>query len=324
MTQEPTAPARNEGRNGTRALLLSGAFLLVLGGAVWTLVGGDDRPFVAQSATPTASAIAWDDASEWPGYPPLDLPQDSLESAWTRERALLREDSAAIDELLASWHALQLVSALRALEIWEGDWEALHAEHTALLHEFVRTHGVDVFRAVSHVAWDRFAASLYALLRAAETSGSVESLLGNPLDPIVHAHLEAGGDFVRQGLRSGALSDEGSLHVPPSLLRVIFRYGWLAQARDLLPMEALVPGDELKLFLRWRIEQAEGIDSATRLRWQDEYSAMFGPQGSRPNAYWRAYLLHTSGHAEQAQVELRRLAEDDPSYARWVSESLPP
>lgn len=293
--------------------------LFAAGLAWWVAAGGEDRPFSPGSAADVMTA-----ASPLATFPPLELPSEAFEASWATERNALGTLTPGDEELLASWYAVQLVTALSAVERFDGDGESLQREHEFLVTEYVRTRGVARFRALGHVAWDRFATTLLALLERSPDHGGVEALLQNPLDPVVHAHLEAGGDFARQGLRTGMLSDDGSLHLPPALLRVVFRFGWLSQLRSTFPLEQTMPGPELRVFYRWRIEQAENLPIETRLRWLDEYMTMFGSLGEHPAAYWRAVLLTREGREAEAQALLRTLAAAEPRYEAYLTESAEP
>ena len=69
------------------------------------------------------------------------------------------------------------------------------------------------------------------------------------------------------------------------LLRLVFRYRWLAQARGARPLQELMTPQELDTFWRWRIEQGRRLPPDAVARFVADFVAQRGGYGGVKGGY---------------------------------------
>ena len=185
----------------------------------------------------------------------------------------LRERSAAEDgaakllaasperaELYEAWHALMEAQAGAAT----GKLAAVAPETEQRLERAVSTwvgrFGPDTFAAAGVQPWTAFEAALAALRERSRANGRglVAQLAADR--PELQAEVNrACGEFLALTTSMGLMDAAGQLPMSDELLRLVFRYRWLSQARAARPLQALMTPVELDTFWRWRIEQGRSL-----------------------------------------------------------------
>ena len=114
--------------------------------------------------------------------------------------------------------------------------------------------GPGSFAAAGVVPWQRFQAAISGLKERSESNGRglLDQLAGD--SPEHQRAVNAGcGEFLAFATSLGVLDARGQLNMSDDLLRLVFRYRWLAQARGARPLQELMTPQELDTFWRWRI-----------------------------------------------------------------------
>jgi len=300
---------------------VAGALVIVVVLLVVWVAGGSPDDDLGPRDEPVTEVEALGELA----YPDIYIPEVELEELWRRERASLQSELSPMDTaLLASYATMSFVTGMVDADLFEGDIDTVISDFDGVLHEWLRLHGPERYRALSWVAYDRFRGALLALLEAvAQDERPLSVWMSDPIDPLVRAMVESGGDFIALALRTGIVTEDGELRVPPTILAAVFRARWFAYAGRTYPIEALMPGRELRLFHEWRIVAADGIELEARLRHIDTYSQQFGDMYGLPREFLRAVALESAGRSGASQAELRALSERDPRFERFLYESAP-
>lgn len=248
------------------ALLAVGA----IGVLAWVVLGGPQPEPVDGAAT------ASDRADAALSFDPFVV-APAVVATWP-------EDVAAIhitlddDErsLLEAWQRANVVRALQARDLFEGEADEVLQAWTSAIH---RADQEAMDRTVERVGWAAFAVfrdALTELLRKAQlTQTPLPVLLSDPTDITAQQAYEGCGDFIDFALEQGLIGLHGERLADDATLTLVFRYRWLQAFTGRLPIDQRMPGEELREFRRWRLEDAK-VPLDARLRFIDAYGDSYG------------------------------------------------
>jgi len=293
----------------TRRLILMTAALAAVAWLYWTLRSAAEGP----SSDPLAALHLE------PHQPPVDALRE-LAAKEDRAAATL-EESAERTELEKAWSALaeaQAAVATGALPTVPS--EAEHRMEQAVAGWMGRF-GPGSFAAAGVVPWQRFQAAISGLKERSESNGRglLDQLAGD--SPEHQQAVNAGcGEFLAFATSLGVLDARGQLNMSDDLLRLVFRYRWLAQARGTRPLQVLMTPRELDTFWRWRIEQGAGLPPAAVARFVADFVEQRGGYGGVNAGYAlpAVFLLRGEPAFAYDALKLEQKAHPSPQTQQLV------
>lgn len=225
-------------------------------------------------------------------------------ATWPADPGALHADLSDDERaLLDAWQRANVVRALQARDLFEGDAEGVLLGWEAAVRRADQG-GADA--SIDRVGWAAYAVfedALSELLRKAEmTQTPVTTLLSDPTDITAQQAYEGCGDFVDFALEQQLIGANGERLASEEVLALVFRYRWMQAFTGRLPIDQRVPGGTLREFRRWRIEDAV-LPLEDRLRLMDAYADTYWlSPNERRRA--RAVAYAESGDLERAEQVL--------------------
>lgn len=251
--------------------------------------------------------------------PPLDAlrAQAKAEDA----AAVALPESAERTELYAAWSALMEAQAAAAT----GQEKSVPAETEQRMERAVTTwvgrFGVETFAAVGVAPWERFHAALTGLKARSGQSGRglVAQLATDTPDLQREVHASC-GEFLAFAGALGVMDEAGALTTSDEMLRLVFRYRWLAQARGARPIQMLMTPIELDTFWRWRIEQGRKLPPESVARFVAEYAEQRGGYAGVTGGYAlpAVFLLRGEPAFAYDALQLEQKARPSPETERLI------
>lgn len=216
--------------------------------------------------------------------PPLEAL--SLKAAAEEAAAVALPESAERTELYAAWYALMEAQAAASTGQAKGVPIDTEKRMERAVTTWVGRFGVDTFSAVGVAPWQRFNAALTALKMRSRASGRglIAQLAADAPDLQQEVHA-ACGEFLAFADALGVMNEAGALTMSDEMLRLVFRYRWLAQARGARPLQMLMTPIELDAFWRWRIEQGRKLPPESVGRFVADYVEQRGGYGGVTGGY---------------------------------------
>ena len=258
----------------TRRLILLSLTLAAVGWLYWSLRTAADL----QRTNPLASLQLE------PHQPPMDVLRTVAEEE-DRAAAALGE-SAERAELEAAWSALAVAQA----SVATGAVSALPPEAEKRMERavtgWIGRFGAASFAAAGVAPWRRFQSALEGLKVRSTSAGRglLEQLAADSSEQKNEVNA-ACGEFLAFAASLGVLGANGQLNMSDELLRLLFRYRWLAQARGARPLQELMTPQELDTFWRWRIEQGRRLPPDAVARFVADFVAQRGGYGGVSASY---------------------------------------
>lgn len=277
-----------------------------IGGLAWVFVPRDaPSPVDEDVATDVHVDGASPEGAAIIDFPPFVLPVDELNAIWAAEResAVAADDEARA--LIDAMRRVDFATALMSRGLFEGDLEALRTAYDDERRRWAHVRTGEEFLSLGWTAHQSFEAALREILRLASTTDTqLDDLLKNPLEPTVHAYYESCGAFLDHALRFNFVGPTGEVLIQPEFFTLLFRRMWVMRMRDQWMPETVLPGLELREFLRWQLEHAE-VALPARLNLIEEFELEHGFT-DYPASYARA---------------VAHVLADDPDTARAILES---
>ena len=258
----------------TRRLILLSLTLAAVGWLYWSLRTAADL----QRTNPLASLQLE------PHQPPMDVLRTVAEEE-DRAAAALGE-SAERAELEAAWSALAVAQA----SVATGAVSAVPPEAEKRMERavtgWIGRFGPASFPAAGVAPWRRFQSALEGLKVRSTSAGRglLEQLAADSSEQQNEVNA-ACGEFLAFAASLGVLDANGQLNMSDELLRLLFRYRWLAQARGARPLQELMTPQELDTFWRWRIEQGRRLPPDAVARYVADFVAQRGGYGGVSASY---------------------------------------
>jgi hypothetical protein len=258
----------------TRRLILLSLTLAAVGWLYWSLRTAADL----QRTNPLASLQLE------PHQPPMDVLRTVAEEE-DRAAAALGE-SAERAELEAAWSALAVAQA----SVATGAVSAVPPEAEKRMERavtgWIGRFGPASFPAAGVAPWRRFQSALEGLKVRSTSAGRglLEQLAADSSEQKNEVNA-ACGEFLAFAASLGVLDPNGQLNISDELLRLLFRYRWLAQARGARPLQELMTPQELDTFWRWRIEQGRRLPPDAVARYVADFVAQRGGYGGVSASY---------------------------------------
>lgn len=247
--------------------------------------------------------------------------------------AALRERSAAEDaaskQLAASPERTELYAAWYEVMAAQSDAAtgkaAVAPEAEQRLERAVSTwmgrFSADTFAAAGVAPWERFHAALAGLQERgrAGNRGLVAQLAAD--SPAMQTEVgQACGEFLALTTSLGVMDDAGQLTMSDELLRLVFRYRWLSQARTARPLQALMTPVELDTFWRWRIEQGRRLPPESVARFVADFVAQRGGYAGVKGGYAlpAVFLLRGEPAFAYDALQLEQKAHPAPETERLI------
>ena len=309
-------------RVALNTFLLGLCAALVVGTAVWFVsVGGDGPPDSRDVLDPASlSEVAANEALELIDFGNFRYDEDRLQEEWDEARTGLDEIEIGADEslLLDIYHDANRQAA-------EGDVSpsqlaALDELLTIAVEDYIEAHGPEAYQLLGWHVCHEFERAFFDLQeRAREHNTGIAQLTDLP-GAEGRTVRETVGQFIDFAIEMGIITSDGTLQNQASLLAVVFRYRWFKFNETYSPMSLMTPY-ERTVFMRWRIEAADGIPLPQRLAMINEAAEVYA--GVVDLDALRASVHAREGNLATAVELLRAAAErnpDDPRYNAWASE----
>lgn len=249
-------------------------------------------------------------------FPPFILPLDALTPTWDAERAAATEPDAAGAALIDALHRDNYATGVGARGLFEGDASMLRADLDARRRAWTSGRTIEDYRHLSWAAYAPFESALTELLRMAQTTHTpLEELLADPLLTQSHAYYEGCGDFLDAALQYGIVGATGELNVQPEMILIFFRQRWAWSAREIWPIDQILPGLEQQAMMRWRIEDG-GLALEARLALIRRFDTEHGFT-AYPASFARAVAYADAGDMTAAQREITTALSEAPDNV-WV------
>lgn len=216
--------------------------------------------------------------------PPLDALRAVAAAEDLAAAALV--DSPERTELEAAWSALAVAQAAAAT----GAISTLPPEAERRMERAVAgwmgRFGPGTFAAAGVVPWQRFRAAIDGLKERSGSNGrSLVAQLAADAPERQQEVNAACGEFLAFAGSLGVIDAAGRLTMSDELLRLVFRYRWLSQARGSRPLQELMTPAELDTFWRWRIEEGARLPPGAVARFVADFVAQRGGYGGVPSRY---------------------------------------
>jgi hypothetical protein len=258
----------------TRRLILMTMALAAVGWLYWTLrnaaeVGGGD-PLAALHL----------EAHE----PPLDALRAVAIQEDRAAAALVA--SAERTELEAAWSALAVAQAAVATGAVSAVPPEVEHRMERAVAGWMGRFGPGTFAAAGVVPWQRFRAAIDGLKERSGSNGRglVDQLAADTPERQQEVNA-ACGEFLAFAGSLGVVDAAGGLRMSDDLLRLVFRYRWLSQARGSRPLQELMTPAELDTFWRWRIEEGARLPPGAVARFVADFVAQRGDYGGVRDHY---------------------------------------
>ena len=306
------------GSNRSVALntFLLGAVLALGVGGIVMLLRSSKPPEPEQSTgQPPLPPLSESDFS----FGEFTFDESRLQGEWDdlRQAMDVMELAAAEEQLLESYYTANRQAAAGNLNLSQM---AAAGELVALaVSSYLGARGPDAYQSLSWHVLGEFQAALGDARRlAAERDTSLEAVL-RAAGPESRTLRERIGDFPAFGREMGLFDQDNNMVGSPALSAIVFRYRWFKFSETYAPLSQLTPYEQV-VFLRWRIEHADGIPLTQRLAMVNEAAWVYAGQVELDAV--RALVYHRAGEPDQAREHLARAAEnnDDPRYAHWLVE----
>lgn len=293
----------------TRRLILLSLTLAAVGWLYWSLRTAADL----QRTNPLASLQLE------PHQPPMDVLRTVAEEE-DRAAAALGE-SAERAELEAAWSALAVAQA----SVATGAVSAVPPEAEKRMERavtgWIGRFGAASFAAAGVEPWNRFRLAIDGLKERSESTG--RGLLAQLASDTPEQQQEvnaACGEFLAFAASLGVLDPNGQLNLSDELLRLLFRYRWLAQARGARPLQELMTPQELDTFWRWRIEQGRRLPPDAVARFVADFVAQRGGYGGVKGGYAlpAVFLLRGEPALAYDALQLEQKAHPSPQTKQLV------
>jgi len=249
----------------TRRLILLTVALAAVAWLYWTLRSSSE----VQGDDPLAALHL--EAHE----PPLDALRAVAAAEDLAAAALV--DSPERTELEAAWSGLAVAQAAAAT----GAISTLPPEAERRMERAVAgwmgRFGPGTFAVAGVAPWGRFRAAIDGLKERSRSNdrGLVAQLAADAPEQQQEVNA-ACGEFLAFAGSLGVIDAAGGLTMSEELLRLVFRYRWLAQARGSRPLQELMTPAELDTFWRWRIEKGARLPPASVARFVADFVAQRG------------------------------------------------
>ena len=189
--------------------------------------------------------------------PPLEALRTVAEQEDRAAAAL--GNSAERAELETAWSALALAQASVATGAVSAVPPEAEKRMERAVSGWIGRFGASSFAAAGVAPWRRFQSALEGLtVRSTRAGRGLLAQLAADTPEQQQEVNAACGEFLAFAASLGVLDANGQLNMSDELLRLLFRYRWLAQARGARPLQELMTPQELDTFWRWRIEQGSG------------------------------------------------------------------
>lgn len=238
-----------------------------------------------------------------------------------RERAAAEEREAAtliagaeLSELHAAWDALSLAQADAARGAAKNVPPEIETRMQQAVKNWLGRNGADRFGAAGVAPWRQFFAAYDALRTRSRSNrrGLIAQLASDP--PALQETFGRGcGEFLAFADALGVMDRDGQLALSDDLLRLVFRYRWLAQARETRPLQSLMTPIELDTFWRWRIEQGRKLPPETVARFVADFVAQRGGYAGKDGDYALPAVFLLRGEPAFAYDALQLLQKSRPT-----------
>ena len=216
--------------------------------------------------------------------PPIDALR-ALAAEEDRAAAALGESPERV-ELEAAWSALAVAQAAVATGALSAPPPEAERRMERAVTSWIGRFGPGSFAAAGVAPWRRFRAAIDGLKERSGSAGRglLEQLAADA--PAQQQEVNAAcGEFLAFGDSLGVTDATGQLRMSDELLRLVFRYRWLAQARGSRPLHELMTPAELDTFWRWRIEEGARLPPAAVARFVADFVAQRGGYGGVKGGY---------------------------------------
>ncbi len=216
--------------------------------------------------------------------PPLEALRTVAEQEDRAAAAL--GNSAERAELETAWSALALAQASVATGAVSAVPPEAEKRMERAVSGWIGRFGASSFAAAGVAPWRRFQSALEGLTVRSTSAG--RGLLAQLAADTPEQQQEvnaACGEFLAFAASLGVLDANGQLNMSDELLRLLFRYRWLAQARGARPLQELMTPQELDTFWRWRIEQGRRLPPDAVARFVADFVAQRGGYGGVNASY---------------------------------------
>ena len=196
---------------------------------------------------------------------------------------------------------------------------ALNELFTMAVGSYISAHGPRAYQLLGWHVYEEFQDTVGQVHERAQEAGVPFAEILNGPGAESRTLRQIVGHFIEFATKMGLSDENGALRYRPSLVAAVFRYRWF-KFSETYPTLSLMTPYERTVFLRWRIEAAEGIPLPQRLAMINEAAEIYGPMIDLDAL--RA-LVHAREGDRATALELLRAAgerhPDDPRYARWIT-----
>ena len=293
----------------TRRLILMTLALAAVGWLYWSLRSAAE----ATRSDPLA-------ALHLEGHkPPLEALRTVAEQEDRAAAAL--GNSAERAELETAWSALALAQA----SVATGAVSAVPPEAERRMERavtgWIGRFGASSFAAAGVAPWRRFQTALEGLKERSTSAGRGLLVQLAADTPEQQQEVNAAcGEFLAFAASLGVLDANGQLKMSEEILRLVFRYRWLAQARGARPLQELMTPQELDTFWRWRIEQGRRLPPDAVARFVADFVAQRGGYGGVNASYAlpAVFLLRGEPAFAYDALKLEQKAHPSPQTQQLV------
>ena len=293
----------------TRRLILMTLALAAVGWLYWSLRSAAE----ANRSDPLAALHL--EAHQ----PPLEALRTVAEQEDRAAAAL--GNSAERAELETAWSALALAQA----SVATGAVSAVPPEAERRMERavtgWIGRFGASSFAAAGVAPWRRFQRALEGLtVRSTSAGRGLLAQLAADTPEQQHEVNAACGEFLAFAASLGVLDANGQLKMSEEILRLVFRYRWLAQARGARPLQELMTPQELDTFWRWRIEQGRRLPPDSVARFVADFVAQRGGYGGVNTGYAlpAVFLLRGEPAFAYDALKLEQKAHPSPQTQQLV------
>ena len=245
-----------------------------------------------------------------------DPPTEMLRQSAAAEDALAATLTAGpeLAELHTAWAALGGAQADAARGVTKDPLADAEQRMERAVRGWLGTNGVERFGAAGVAPWQRFFAAYDGLRTRSLSSG--RGLIAQLASEPAEVQQEAGracGEFFAFADALGVMDGAGRLTMDDDMLRLVFRYRWLSQARETRPLQSLLTPVELDTFWRWRIEQGRKLPPETVARFVADFVAQRGGYAGQSSDYALPSVFLLRGEPAFAYDALQLLQKARPS-----------
>ena len=231
------------------------------------------------------------------------------------------EESPERAELETAWSALAVAQAAVATGALPTVPPEAEKRMERAVTGWIGRFGAASFAAAGVAPWRRFQSALDGLKARSGAAGRglLEQLAADSSEQQNEVNA-ACGEFLAFAASLGVLDANGQLNMSNELLRLLFRYRWLAQARGARPLQELMTPQELDTFWRWRIEQGRRLPPDAVARFVADFVAQRGGYGGVNAGYAlpAVFLLRGEPAFAYDALKLEQKAHPSPQTQQLV------